>query len=151
MKGSTTPVVEGADTPGYVGLCVFLPTTMVLPHPWGISVSTLEPIDAKTTLLRFRNWLPNSFMSAHHKARDVPGYDPDSGLIRSSHWKVHPLDTGDFQTEDVWVCEKMQRAMESPAFEVGPLARGSGGEAAIAYFQQWVLDFLSMRRAEAAE
>ena len=151
MRGSMTPVVEGAATPGYVGLCVFFPTTMVLPNPWGISISTLEPIDAKTTLLNFRNWLPKSFMTLHDKAKDVPGYDPDSGLIKSSHWKVHPLDTGDFQTEDVWVCEKMQRAIESPAFEVGPLARGSGGEAAIDYFQQWVLDFLPPVRAEAAE
>ena len=63
-------------------------------------------------------------------------------MIKSSNWTKHPLETGDFQTEDVWVCEKMQRALQSPRHEVGMLAVGSGGEAALDFFQQCVLEYV---------
>jgi len=141
-KNTWAKTVKGAETLGYGGVYALFPTTILVPNPWGFSISVLEPVDAGTTLLRVRNWAPAGLLSYRFRASDIPGYDRVSGRVKSSHWKTHPLETGDFQTEDIWVCEKLQRALQSPKFEVGPLARGSGGEAALDFFQQCVLEFV---------
>ena len=141
-KGTGMNVVKGAEVPGYGGVYLLFPTTILTPNPWGFTISTVEPVTANTTRLRVRNWAPKGWLSYTFRAKDIPGYDKESGLIKSSHWTKHPLETGDFQTEDVWVCEKMQRALQSPRHEVGHLALGSGGEAALDFFQQCVLEYV---------
>lgn len=140
-----------AQLVGYGGVYLLFPTTILTPNPWGFSVSIMEPVSPGVTLLRVRNWAPKGLMSYHVRPKDAPGYDRDAGLIKSSHWKVHPLESGDFQTEDVWVCEKMQRGLASPRHDVGHLAQGAGGEAALVYFQRIVLDFMRDDLALAAE
>ena len=142
-KRSGAKMVEGADVPGYGGVYLLFPTTILTPNPWGFSISTMEPVDANNTLLRVRNWAPKALLSYTYLAKDLPGYDAATGRITSDKWKVHPLETGDFQTEDVWVCEKMQRALGSPRHEVGYLAKGAGGEAGIAFFQSCVLGYFA--------
>ncbi|MGV6805260.1 MAG: aromatic ring-hydroxylating oxygenase subunit alpha [Ruegeria sp.] len=142
-KGSGLKAVNNAVEPGYGGVYMIFPATIVTPNPWGFSISTMQPVDANTMRLRVRNWSPKGWFTYTHRAADIPGYDAETGLIKSSKWTQHPLETGDFQTEDVWVCEKMQRAMQSPRFETGHLAKGAGGEAAIDFFQQVVLEYLS--------
>ena len=102
----STAVVPGADTPGYGGVYMLFPTTILTPNPWGFSISTLEPVDPGTTLMRVRNWAPKGWLSYTYRAKDIPGYDAETGRITSDKWTKHPLETGDFQTEDVWVCEK---------------------------------------------
>lgn len=72
--------------------------------------------------------------------KGIPGYDKSTGIISSDHWKKHPLETGDFQTEDVWICERVQRGLESPAYEAGPLAKGTGAEDPVAWFRSSILD-----------
>ncbi len=143
-KGSGLKTVKGAEMPGYGGVYVLFPTTFITPNPWGFTVSTLEPLDANTTLMKVRNWAPKGWLSYSFRAKDIPGYDKASGLIKSSHWTKHPLETGDFQTEDIWVCEKMQRALQSPHHSVIFLAKGSGGEAALDFFQQRILDLMPL-------
>ena len=137
-KGTTT--VKVAEEPGYGGVYAIFPNTLITPNPWGFSASTLEPVNPNKILMKVRNWAPKGWLTYKVRAKDVPGYDKASGLIKSSHWTVHPLESGDFQTEDVWVCEKMQRALQSPNHKVEHLARGSGGEAALDFFQQRVLE-----------
>ena len=134
-----TPKIAGADTPGYGGVYMMFPTTLITPSPWSLTISRLEPIDAETTILRARTWVPKSWFSYQDKLKDVPGYDPETGLIESKNWKTHPLETGDFQTEDIWVCEKMQRSLQSPKYTVGPMATGSGGEEMLPIFQSQIL------------
>ena len=141
-KGSGLKLVRDADTPGYGGVYMLFPTTILTPNPWGFSISVMEPVNANTTLLRVRNWSPTGWFTHMDRAADIPGYDKETGLIKSFHWTQPPLETGDFQTEDIWVCEKMQRALHSPRHEVGPLATGAGGEAAIDFFQQMVLNYM---------
>jgi choline monooxygenase len=63
-------------------------------------------------------------------------------VISSDHWKKHPLETGDFQTEDVWICEKLQRGIASPAYEHGPLAKGAGAEEPIEWFHHTLRQYL---------
>ncbi|MEM8731182.1 MAG: aromatic ring-hydroxylating dioxygenase subunit alpha [Pseudomonadota bacterium] len=140
-----------AQLTGYGGVYLLFPTTILTPNPWGFSVSVIEPVSPEVTLLRVRNWAPKGLMSYKVGPKDAPGYDPDSGLIKSANWTIHPLETGDFQTEDVWVCEKMQRALSSPRYKAAHLAKGAGGEASLAYFQRCVLDFVGDNMAMAAE
>ena len=141
-KGATT--VKDAEEPGYGGVYAIFPNTLITPNPWGFSTSIIEPVNANKILMRVRNWAPKGWLSYKVRTKDAPGYDKESGLIKSSHWKVHPLETGDFQTEDVWVCEKMQRALQSSHHSVEFLAKGSGGETALDFFQQRVLDYVSI-------
>lgn len=152
--GKNSTMVPGADKPGYGGVYMLFPTTILTPNPWGFTISTMEPLDAGTTRLRVRNWSPKGWLSYSYRARDIPGFDPDTGRITSDKWTVHPLETGDFQTEDIWVCEKMQRALASPRHSVGWLAHGAGGEAALDFFQQCVQHYIpseSPGRQDAAE
>ncbi|MCV6623661.1 MAG: aromatic ring-hydroxylating dioxygenase subunit alpha [Cellvibrionaceae bacterium] len=53
----------------------------------------------------------------------------------------HPMESGNFHVEDVWQVEMIAEAIESPAFEIGPLSNGEG-ETALSYFQQMLLDYL---------
>lgn len=139
-KGSGATKIKGAEDPGYGGVYMLFPLTIITPSPWSLTVSSLEPVDAETTLLRARTWVPDSWWAAKEKLEEAPGYSAETGLIESRNWTTHPLKTGDFQTEDIWVCEKVQRSMQSPKFSVGPMAQGSGGEAMLEVFQRWVLD-----------
>lgn len=140
-----------AQLVGYGGVYLLFPTTLLTPNPWGFSVSIMEPVGPGVTLLRIRNWAPKGLMSYKVSPKDAPGYDPETKRIKSANWTVHPLETGDFQTEDVWVCEKMQRALISPRHKVSHLAQGAGGEAGISYFQRCVLDYMRDDLAIAAQ
>ena len=53
------------------------------------------------------------------------------------------MESGNFQLEDMWICEMIQRNLQSPKFEVGPMAAGFGAESPIMHFQQSVLDYLN--------
>ena len=75
-------------------------------------------------------------------AGDEAGRDPVDGRVKLELLEVHPKESGDFQLDDMWICEKMQRALHSPRYGVGALARGAGAEAPLTYFQQQVLDAL---------
>ncbi|MEM6988831.1 MAG: RHO alpha subunit C-terminal catalytic domain-containing protein, partial [Pseudomonadota bacterium] len=139
-KGSMTKTAHEPDQLGYGGVYFFFPNTLVTPNPWGFSLSIVEPESANVSRIKVRNWAPRGWLSYTYRKSEVPGYDKASGLIKSACWDKPPLDYGDFQTEDIWVCEKMQRALQSPKHAVTALAAGSGGETAIAHFQRSLLD-----------
>lgn len=136
---SSIATIPGAESPGYGGVYMLYPLTIITPSPWSLTISAMEPVDAKTTLLKATTFVANSWFRYSESPSDAEGYDKASGLIESKHWKKHPLETGDFQTEDIWVCEKMQRSLISPEYEVGPLAAGSGAETMLEVFQSTVL------------
>ncbi|MEO1746608.1 MAG: SRPBCC family protein [Pseudomonadota bacterium] len=140
--------VPGADEPGYAGVYLLFPTTIVTPSPWSLTISTIRPTSARTMELIAQTYVPDSWFSAREHPRQAPGYDKATNTIRSDNWTKPPLETGDFQTEDIWVCEKMQRSLASPAYSVGQLARGSGGEAALEVFQQHVATYMHQSEVE---
>lgn len=139
-KGGRMPTFKGAKGPGYGGVYMMFPTTLIVPSPWSLTVSTIEPIDGDTMIMRSRTWSPKSWWSYKEPLKGTPGYDPENGLIESKNWTQPALETGDFQTEDVWVCEKMQRSLRSPDYSVAALAEGLGGEVMLAEFQKMVRD-----------
>lgn len=143
--GSGATKIKGAKDPGYGGVYMLFPTTIITPSPWSITISRLEPVSAGETILRARTWTPDSWFAAKENLSDVPGYDPATGLIESRNWTQPALETGDFQTEDIWICEKIQRGLNSSAYAPGPLAQGAGGEAMLPVFQQSVKRMLTKR------
>lgn len=129
--------IKSASEPGYGGVYFLFPVTLIVPTPFGLSISSLHPTGAGRCRMAVRQWV-GPWQSTDER-KHVPGFDGKTGIISSSNWTKHPLETGDFQTEDVWICEKVQRGLESPAYEHGPLSEGAGAEDAI----RWFHDMLS--------
>ncbi|MGI9511428.1 MAG: aromatic ring-hydroxylating oxygenase subunit alpha [Anderseniella sp.] len=125
-------IIEKASRPGYGGVYYLFPATIIIPTPYGISISALQPTAAGCCRMTVRHWV-GPWQSIDEREH-IPGYDQSTGVISSDNWKIHPLETGDFQTEDVWICEKVQRGLESPAYVHGPLSAGPGAEDAISWF-----------------
>ena len=124
--------LQSASVPGYGGVYYLFPSTLIVPTPYGLSVSSLQPLSAGRCHMHVRQWV-GPWQSTDDR-RYIPGYDKATGVISSDHWTKPPLETGDFQTEDVWICEKVQRGMASPAYVHGPLSLGPGAEDPIRWF-----------------
>lgn len=122
----------------YGGVYLLFPSTLIVPTPFGFSVSSLRPTAPGRCMMTVRLWV--GLWQSKDPRKGIPGYDKSTGIISSDHWKKHPLETGDFQTEDVWICERVQRGLESPAYEAGPLAKGTGAEDPVAWFRSSILD-----------
>ena len=141
------PIIKDARSQEYGGVYMLFPSTIITADPTEISVSRLIPVSSNFCHLKVRTWRscesvsPNSGVTDDLK--DLPGFDSDTGMYRLDSLDEHPLGTGDFQWEDIWICEKLQRSMNSPAFSFGPMASGSGAESPIEFFQQMVLNNLS--------
>ncbi len=124
--------ISSAAQAGYGGVYYLFPLTLVVPTPYGLSVSSLRPRSSNRTRLEYRHWVGP--WQSRDDRKHVPGYNKETDLVSSDNWTRHPLETGDFQTEDVWICEKVQRGLESPAYEPGPLSTGPGAEDPIRWF-----------------
>ena len=140
--------IGGAESGEYGGVYMLFPNTIVTAAPTEFSISRLDPVSPGVTLLRARQWVSKShgwkwFSGGEANVEDFPGYDPDTGYLKLDRLQQHPLETGDFHWEDVWVCEKIQRSLSSPLYKVDALAQGSGAEAPLELFQRNVLDFVS--------
>lgn len=133
-------IIPGAEEVGYGGVYHLFPATFIVSTPYVFSVTWLQATAPGHSHLHVRTW----GLEKQHEASltHIPGYDAESGMITSARWTVPALEAGDFQTEDVWICEKVQRGLNSPAFELGPLSRGAGAEDPIRWFHQSVQDRL---------
>ena len=133
--GRGTRRIPGHELALYPGVVMMFPLTILSPSPWGFYVSLLEPISPEATNLRVYSWAPKG-----SKGR-FKTHKPDSP-VRLGDLDVHPLESGSFQIEDMWICEKIQRNLRSPKFEFGPLAKGDGAEAPLMHFQESVLEYV---------
>ena len=53
----------------------------------------------------------------------------------------HAMETDNLMFEDMWACRQMQRAINSPSYRVGAMARKF--ESTMTFYQRNVLDFVS--------
>lgn len=133
-ENGRTGMIASASDPGYGGVYYLFPATLIVATPYGFSISTLHPISPSRTRLTVRHWV-GPWQNTDER-QNIPGFDETTGVISSDNWTEHPLDTGDFQTEDIWICEKVQRGLQSPAYEHGPLSKGRGAEDPIGWFHE---------------
>jgi phenylpropionate dioxygenase-like ring-hydroxylating dioxygenase large terminal subunit len=133
-ENGRTGTIRSAAQTGFGGVYFLFPLTLVVPTPYGLSISSLKPLSPGRTRLDYRHWIGP--WQSRDERKYIPGYDKESDIISSDNWTKHPLETGDFQTEDVWICEKIQRGLSSPAFEPGPLSEGPGAEDPIRWFHE---------------
>lgn len=151
-RSNTKLTVEMSDTyhaprlhadadANYPGVVMLFPLTILSPSPWGFYVSVLAPKDPELTLMRTFAWTPGAGDARF-------GDDGERGEpVRLIDLDAHPLESGDFQIEDMWIVEKVQRNLHSPHYRVGPLAQGDGAENPITEFQHQVLEFVAPREA----
>lgn len=125
-------MIPGADKTGYGGVYFLFPSTFITCNPYSFSVASLVAQGPGHTHLAVRLWGPEQ--QERFSPEHVQGYDAETGMITSDKWTVPATQAGDFQTEDVWICERIQRGLNSPAFELGPLAQGPGAEDPITWF-----------------
>lgn len=133
-EAGSVGLIESASEPGYGGVYFLFPLTLIVPTPYGFSISSLKPYAPSKTRLEIRQWV-GPWQWADERG-SIPGYDKKTGVISSDNWTKPALETGDFQTEDIWICEKTQRGLEMPGFEFGPLSRGPGAEDPIRWFHE---------------
>ena len=134
--------LPGHETPHYPGVITLFPLTIYTPNPWGFDVSIIEPTGPESTNLRTLSWVPEGFWGRFNSA------NADGAVVRLEDRKEHPLESGNFQLEDMWICEKLQRNLHSPRFSVGPMAEGDGAESPVTHFQRSVLDYLDGRAGD---
>ena len=133
--------LPGHETPHYPGVVMLFPLTVYSPNPWGFYVSVIEPTGPESTNLRALSWVPDGIRGWLSDERS------NGEVVRLEDLKEHPLESGNFQLEDMWICEKIQRNLRSPKYAVGPMANGPGAESPVTHFQQSVLDYLDGRAA----
>ncbi len=140
-EAGSSGMIGSASRTGYGGVFYLFPSTLIVATPHGFSVSVLHPVAPGRCHMQVRHWVGpwQSIDESEH----IPGYDQATGVISSDNWTVHPLETGDFQTEDVWICEKVQRGLESPAYTHGPLSQGAGAEDPIGWFHSTLAKYMS--------
>lgn len=67
--------------------------------------------------------------------------DDGSGNVVKLSGDEDPLTSSDFMIEDIYACEQQQRAMKSPKFAIGPMAKDL--EDSIVQFHKHVSEFMS--------
>ncbi len=135
--GYGAPRLPGHERALYPGVVMLFPLTILSPSPWGFYVSLLEPLGPELTNMRTLSWAPAGSAGRFD-------FSETTSPIRLSELEEHPLETGNFQLEDMWIVEKIQRTLQSPKFEIGPLANGDGAESPLMHFQQSVLDYVPL-------
>ena len=133
--------MPGHEEAFYPGVVMLFPLTILSPSPWGFYVSLLEPTGPEKTMMRVFSWAPEGSGGRFNVESDAVAADEP---VRLADLEGHPLESGNFQIEDMWICEKIQRTLRSPNFEIGPLANGPGAEQSLMHFQQSVLDFVPL-------
>lgn len=134
-EGAGAVRLTGHENAFYPGVVMLFPLTILSPSPWGFYISILEPIGPELTNMRTLSWAPSGSPGRSRMGKP-------STVVRLEDLNTHPLETGNFQIEDMWIVEKIQRNLRSPDFEFGPLAKGDGAEGPLMHFQEQILEFV---------
>ena len=134
----------------YPNIYFFFPSFFALPSEGMFLTSEIVPIDARNTRMTGRAFCaPGAEANALRIMQGLfplPGHEYSGegtiGPITVRNIEGDPMSSGNFQLEDMWVCERMQLAMESPAYEAGQLALA--GETGVTKLQRNVLDFVPL-------
>lgn len=106
------------------------------------SLVLITPVSPSKTMVYVRTRsLPESVLSSVTRYFSDRSSVPVPGTVIRLEDVDAPLESGDFMIEDIYICEQIQKSMESPEFRTGPLA--SEREDSIIKFQSAVLDHIN--------
>ena len=150
--------IPGVDTSSrHPVVWQLFPNSGVLATSIFFSAYAIEPVGPGACALELRTWMMPREEGEPEAQRNRPsgtsshGYVGKDGkrIISTGGLSCHPMDSLDFQIEDMYIVERQQQALESPKFAVGPLARRV--ETSLTFFQANVLDWVPLADARAAE
>ncbi len=131
----------------------FFPNSGVLATTIFFSAYVIVPVSPERCWLDLRTWMMPKERSRDARQRSRPsgtsghGHIMDDGrrYISIAELNCHPMETYDFQIEDMWVVEQQQKALHSPMMQTGQLA--SLGETSLTWFQSHILDYVPLRES----
>ena len=141
------PSVGARDAVDFIP-CIWLlfPSTWIVALGNTFAIYQVVPVAVDDTQIRMRTWVrPDAPESLLTEMYPMPGAPPGTGSpempLSTRSIDCHPLKSGNFELEDCWALEGLQRNMRSSALRIGPLS--PVGETPITFFQRNVLDFVS--------
>lgn len=144
--------IPGAETRDYANLYFMFPNVTLAPSPNSFLVLHIIPEAPDSTVMDFKIYAPHENKEMIEEMTSILFPSPElsstpaDGVVTLDLFNEGVMSSKNFQLEDMWICQRMQQAMSSPAYEAGPYGLGNA-EGPITYFQQNVLDALSTERS----
>ncbi len=137
-------VVPGTDPQTYGGTFHMLFPNIGwvgMAHSW--STFHAIPVSAERTIVESRiRVMPDAAEQMKSSRRFEDRFNKgDINLVTLDDCPTPPMESDNLMFEDMWACRQMQRAMHSPAFKVGAMARTF--ESTLTFYQRNVLDFVT--------
>ncbi len=142
----TLGVVPGTDPETYGGTFhMFFPTIgwVGMAHSW--STFHVIPVSVDQTIVESRvRVMPDAVDMMKSSKRYERRYNGgDVNVVTLDDCEGHPMQSDDLMFEDMWACQQMQRAMNSPAYRVGAMANTF--ESTLTFYQKNILDFVEYK------
>ena len=141
------PVIEGVASDYGAGAYILFPNLALFETATSWSTFFVIPVSADLSIVEVRVLAMPEALERLGNSRIDPTDLPEHILSvegpilfdRLDGEGVHPLESEDVMREDIYACEAVQKGMNSPLFEVGPMSKY---ESALSFFQQQVLDYV---------
>lgn len=147
------PVIEGVASNHGASSAIVFPNIFLFETATSWLTFHILPVAADESVVEMRVRAMPEAVGRLEALPPAEGERPDyvisaEGLLR---WdlvpdaNVDPMQSDDVMMEDIYACEAVQKGMNSPVFEVGPMSKY---ESALSFFQQQVLDYVPAGREE---
>ena len=137
-------VVPGTDPETYGGTFHMLFPTIGwvgMAHSWSTFHIIPQSVDSTIVESRVRV-MPEAQEAMKASRRYEERFNKgDDAVVTLADCPTHPTESDNLMFEDMWACQQMQRAMGSPAYQVGAMARTF--ESTMTFYQRNILDFVS--------
>jgi choline monooxygenase len=145
--GQTMPVIDGVAADHGVTSSIMFPNVAIFEMATFWLTFHVLPVAADESIVDIRTRAMPEAVDRLKASPPVGGVVPDyvlssagmTGWERVADPDVHPTESNDVMMEDIYACEAMQKGMNSPLYEVGPMSQY---ESALTFFQQQVLDYM---------
>ncbi len=137
-------VVPGTDPEQYGGTFHMLFPTIGwvgMAHSWSTFHILPQSVDSTIVESRVRV-MPEAEDAMKDSRRYKDRFNSgEAELVTLADCSTHPTQSDNLMFEDMWACQQMQKAMNSPAYQVGAMARTF--ESTMTFYQRNVLDFVT--------
>ncbi|MFP6742703.1 MAG: aromatic ring-hydroxylating dioxygenase subunit alpha [Alphaproteobacteria bacterium] len=141
------PVIDGVDPAWGASSSVMFPNLAIFETATFWLTFHVLPVAADESIVDIRS---RAMPEAVDRLKALPkaeGRSPDYVISSAGVYAldnmpdpdVHPTESDDVMMEDIYACEAVQKGMNSPLFEVGPMSKY---ESSLTFFQQQVLDYM---------